>query len=148
LGTIKQTGNYTIVDYYGTSSENPYDEKKLKTMYKRHNEAVLKYFENRSEDLLVLNVAEKGSYLNKWKFFYDHTINTYYRVRSTSLWRKATVSQLKSLVKFLLKHNLNDRKLWLNMLRRYRHLTTTERSEVIQVLDSHGLKKKKKLSTN
>jgi hypothetical protein len=57
-----------VIDYYGTSQEDPYDEKLLKLMYHRHNMAALKHFENRPSDFLVLNLAEKGSYLKLCEF--------------------------------------------------------------------------------
>lgn len=39
-----------------------YDKKEYCRIYKEHNDDVMKYFKNRPNDLLVLNVAEKNSY--------------------------------------------------------------------------------------
>ena len=48
-------------------SEDPYDEKKLRAYYNTHNNAVLDYFKNK-DNLLVLNVAEPDAYKRLCKF--------------------------------------------------------------------------------
>lgn len=47
---------------YGTSNEDPYNAERMIKSYRDHNEDVLTYFKDRPEDLLVVNVAEKGAY--------------------------------------------------------------------------------------
>ncbi len=48
------------LDVYGTDS---YDERKLRSAYKRHYDEVVEYFLNRENDFLVLDVSDKG----KWE---------------------------------------------------------------------------------
>jgi hypothetical protein len=43
-------------------TEDPYDKDVLIAHYNFHNQMVLDYFRSRPQDLLVLNVAEKGAY--------------------------------------------------------------------------------------
>lgn len=52
----------TLPLLYGTPSEDPYNKKQMIASYQAHNEDVLTYFKDRPEDLLVINVAEKGAY--------------------------------------------------------------------------------------
>ena len=47
--------------------ENPYHEEKLKHYYNTHNSAVMDYFKNK-DNLLVINVSQKGSYDKLCKF--------------------------------------------------------------------------------
>ncbi len=46
---------------YGTPESDPYHEDTLKEHYRRHNQDVIDYFKFR-DNLLVLNLAERGSY--------------------------------------------------------------------------------------
>lgn len=47
---------------FDTPEDEPYKKETLIAHYESHNKAVLDYFRHRPEDLLVINVAEKGSY--------------------------------------------------------------------------------------
>ena len=47
---------------YGYPEVPLYDENKYREYYNNHNKSVREYFRNRDKDLLVLNVAENGSY--------------------------------------------------------------------------------------
>lgn len=53
---------------YGTEDTDLYNRKKLVDLYERHNEAVIDYFRFRENDLLVLNLSERDSYLKLCKF--------------------------------------------------------------------------------
>jgi len=53
---------YNVVKLYGTSDEEPYEKEILIAHYDAHNQSVTSYFANRPGDLLVINVAEAGSY--------------------------------------------------------------------------------------
>ncbi len=44
-----------------TEKENPYDSKKLKAYYNDHNSAVIDYFKNKN-NLLVINLSDKTAY--------------------------------------------------------------------------------------
>jgi len=59
---------YNLVKLYGTTDAEPYERRTLIDHYERHNKAVLDYFKDRPDDLLVLNVAQKGSYSDFVKF--------------------------------------------------------------------------------
>lgn len=47
---------------YTTPESDPYNKDMLIKSYISYNDSVLEYFRHRPEDLLVLNVAEKGAY--------------------------------------------------------------------------------------
>ncbi len=47
---------------FDSPEEEPYKKENLVAHYNRHNSSVIEYFSNRPNDLLVLNVAEKGAY--------------------------------------------------------------------------------------
>lgn len=47
---------------YGTPQDDPYNREKMIASYSAHNEAVLAYFRDRPDDLLVLNVAQPGGF--------------------------------------------------------------------------------------
>ncbi len=53
---------YNLVRLYGTTDDNPYNKEVLIAHYERQNQEVKKYFKDRPDDLLVINVAEKGAY--------------------------------------------------------------------------------------
>lgn len=61
---------------HGTPEEDPYNKDIMMAHYERHNRAVRDYFRDRPEDLLVLNVAEKGAY---WKFVEFLGVNSPYQ---------------------------------------------------------------------
>ncbi|MEQ9544769.1 MAG: sulfotransferase [Marinobacter sp.] len=47
---------------FKTPRNDPYNEEILKTFYLDYNKSVMDYFSGRSDDFLVLNVAEAGAY--------------------------------------------------------------------------------------
>ncbi|WP_190303294.1 MULTISPECIES: sulfotransferase [Methylomonas] len=47
---------------HDVSEDDPYNKEILIRHYNFHNDVVMDYFRNRPDDLLVLNVAEKGAY--------------------------------------------------------------------------------------
>ena len=51
-----------------TPENNPYDKKSLINSYNEYNKSVIDYFKNKNENLLVLNVAEKGVYCKLCEF--------------------------------------------------------------------------------
>ena len=53
---------------YMTPEDNPYQKDILIQSYLDHNNSVKDYFKHRPEDLLVLNVAEKGAYRKLCEF--------------------------------------------------------------------------------
>jgi len=53
---------YNVVRVHGTPDEEPYNKEILIAHYQKYNRDVLNYFKDRSDDLLVINVAEKGAY--------------------------------------------------------------------------------------
>lgn len=59
---------YQLLKLHNTTEDNPYDKNTLIQHYHEHNNAILKYFEKRPKDLLVVNLAERGSYHNFCKF--------------------------------------------------------------------------------
>lgn len=62
-GYIKKGWAWKINRYlYNTPEEDIYCREILIQDYKRYNEGVMNYFKDRPEDLLILNVGEKGAY--------------------------------------------------------------------------------------
>lgn len=53
-----------IVGVYGTSCDNPYDKEKMIAAYDAHNKSVIDYFRGRQDDLLVIDLSDRGSYRN------------------------------------------------------------------------------------
>jgi len=53
---------YNVVRLHGTTDEAPYDKATFIAHYERHNASVIDYFRYRPDDLLVINLAEPGSY--------------------------------------------------------------------------------------
>lgn len=47
---------------FGSPEDDPYNEMALKDFYNRYNLTAVEYFRDRPDDLLVINVAEKGAY--------------------------------------------------------------------------------------
>lgn len=69
LGDIKKVSEFnyvkrgwiikTLNECYGSSKENPYDEKILKDSYLKHIEDVKDYFKDRENDLLIINLKDE-----------------------------------------------------------------------------------------
>jgi hypothetical protein len=53
---------YNTVKLHGTPDASPYNKRIMTAHYNKHNRDVMGYFENRPEDLLILNLEEKDSY--------------------------------------------------------------------------------------
>jgi hypothetical protein len=53
---------------YDTPEDDPYNESALKAGYECYREEVLAYFRSRPDDLLVMNIAEPGSYRRLCEF--------------------------------------------------------------------------------
>lgn len=47
---------------YGAPEDDPYNKQILINYYNKHNEDVINYFHNRPNDLLIINLSEKGAY--------------------------------------------------------------------------------------
>lgn len=57
-----RTGHSThIIRLYGTTEADPFNKEQAVASYETHNRDVITYFENRPDDLLVLNVAGDGA---------------------------------------------------------------------------------------
>lgn len=57
-----RTGHSThLVKLYSTTKTDPFNKELAIASYESHNRDVLTYFENRPDELLVLNVAEEGA---------------------------------------------------------------------------------------
>lgn len=58
-----------ILNQYGlTEKDNPYEKDVLISHYEKYNQDVLNYFKDRPNDLLVINLSEKFSYLKFCNF--------------------------------------------------------------------------------
>jgi len=53
---------------YNTPGDDPYNKEILMKYYKDYNNSVKEYFRHRSDDLLILNVAEEGAYQKLCEF--------------------------------------------------------------------------------
>ncbi|KPP97293.1 MAG: hypothetical protein HLUCCA01_12720 [Bacteroidetes bacterium HLUCCA01] len=53
---------------YNTPENDPYNKEMLIEYYNNHNQNILEYFRHRPDDLLVINISEKGSYKKFCKF--------------------------------------------------------------------------------
>lgn len=53
---------YNVIRVHGTPDNDPYNKESMISHYQRHNQEVINYFKDRPDDLLVINIAEKGSY--------------------------------------------------------------------------------------
>ncbi|QUE32379.1 hypothetical protein IMS64_07105 [Francisella philomiragia] len=51
-----------VIDGHGTSAKDPYNKEIMIRHYDRHNQYIIDYFKDRPDDLLVINLSEKGSY--------------------------------------------------------------------------------------
>ncbi|MEY8767069.1 sulfotransferase [Francisella philomiragia] len=51
-----------VVDGHGTNAKEPYNKEIMIEHYNRHNQYIIDYFKDRPDDLLVINLPEKGSY--------------------------------------------------------------------------------------
>lgn len=47
---------------YGTPEDDPYNKSMMIKTYKDYNRSVMKYFKDRSKDLIVINLSKKDSY--------------------------------------------------------------------------------------
>lgn len=59
----------SISELYKTPENDPYNKEILINHYLKHNSDVLEYFKKRPNDLIVINLAEKGSYQRLMAFF-------------------------------------------------------------------------------
>lgn len=59
---------YITGQYHLTEEDSPYDNTKLITQYEKHNKEVIDYFENRKEDLLVINLSDKNAFFKFLEF--------------------------------------------------------------------------------
>ena len=59
---------YNVVRVQGTTDEAPYNKETMVAHYERYNRDVVEYFKDRPNDLLVINVAERGAYQKFVKF--------------------------------------------------------------------------------
>lgn len=50
------------IDAHGTSPENPYDKDIMIEHYNKHNQAVIDYFANKPDKLLVINLSNSSAY--------------------------------------------------------------------------------------
>ncbi|TQD33807.1 sulfotransferase [Haloflavibacter putidus] len=57
-----------IQEFFDTRDNDPYEKETLINHYLNHNKQVKHYFQNRTEDLLVLNVSKKGAYRELCRF--------------------------------------------------------------------------------
>jgi hypothetical protein len=48
--------------------DNPYDKDILITHYEKHNQDIINYFKGRPDDLLIINLSEKDTYLKFCNF--------------------------------------------------------------------------------
>lgn len=53
---------YNVVRVHGTPDDDPYNKEIMVTHYERYNREIIEYFKDRPDDLLVINIAEKGAY--------------------------------------------------------------------------------------
>ena len=53
---------YKSVKLHGAPDDDIYNKQILMDHYNRHNQAVMEYFRDRPQDLLVINLSERGSY--------------------------------------------------------------------------------------
>lgn len=53
---------YNVVRLHGTTDDDPYNREILIAHYNRYNAEVIEYFKDRPNDLLVINIADKGAY--------------------------------------------------------------------------------------
>ena len=73
-----------IRECYSTPESDPYNKDLLIKAYENHIDDALFFFKNRSDDLLVLNVADEDSYLKMCKFLCKEPL------RETFPWEKKT----------------------------------------------------------
>lgn len=53
---------YNVIRVHGTPDDDPYNREIMVNHYENYNKEVFNYFKNRPDDLLVINVSEKGAY--------------------------------------------------------------------------------------
>lgn len=59
---IRKGMPYNTVRLHGTPDSDPYNHDIMVAHYEKHNRAVMEYFKDRPDDLLVLNLSEEGAY--------------------------------------------------------------------------------------
>jgi hypothetical protein len=59
---IRKGAPYNTVRLHGTPDNDPYNPEIMKSHYENHNREVIQYFENRPNDLLIINVAHNGDW--------------------------------------------------------------------------------------
>lgn len=59
---------YKNIKLHGTPDDDPYNKEIMIAHYHRYNQSVIDYFKDRPNDLLVINLAEQGSYQNFVRF--------------------------------------------------------------------------------
>ncbi|MBT8123398.1 MAG: hypothetical protein KJO81_01075 [Gammaproteobacteria bacterium] len=65
---IRKGFMYNTIKIHGTPEDDPYNKEIMIAHYNRYNQSVIDYFKDRPNDLLVLNLAEKGAY----QYFIDY----------------------------------------------------------------------------
>lgn len=53
---------YNVVRVHRTTDDDPYNKETMIAHYKEYNRGVMEYFKDRPDDLLIINVSEKGAY--------------------------------------------------------------------------------------
>ena len=61
-GYIRKGFMYNTVKLHSTPDGDPYNKEIMMAHYGRHNRDVMEYFKDRPNDLLVINLADSGSY--------------------------------------------------------------------------------------
>lgn len=59
---------YNTVKIHGTPDEDPYNKETMLAHYEKHNRDVIEYFKDRPNDLLIINLSEKGAYQKFCRF--------------------------------------------------------------------------------
>lgn len=67
-GYVRRGWMYNTVRLHGTPDDDPYNKEIMMAHYNRYNDEVIEYFKDRPDDLLVINLSEKGSYLKFCEF--------------------------------------------------------------------------------
>ena len=65
---IRQGFMTNITKIHGTTDLDPYNKDIMTHNYLHHNDEIIQYFKDRPDDLLVINIADKGAYAKFAKF--------------------------------------------------------------------------------
>ena len=65
---VTKGGPYNFLKIFGTDDSDPYNKDKLVANFTKHNHDVISYFEDRPNDLLIIDVTKSGSYQQFVKF--------------------------------------------------------------------------------